>query len=249
MNVVEVISENDQQNCLLVEGKDDEHVFYNLLEYYKIPECFTIKNKEGRDKLKKGFNNLLATLDVELDRSGLSRLGVVIDADTDSHARWQSLCSILSKAGYTSLPLEPLIEGTIVEQVGRPTVGIWIMPNNQNAGAIEDFVSSLIPLNDVFWPLAQDAIKRVVEVVENDLNFRNLLASDTHCRKVYGRHINNINRSTWRSKACLRTWLAWQEEPGEPMGSAIKSRYVDANIHHAQRLIKWICKLFAIKLA
>jgi hypothetical protein len=32
MSAAKVMSENGQQNFLLVEGKDDEHIFYNLLE-------------------------------------------------------------------------------------------------------------------------------------------------------------------------------------------------------------------------
>lgn len=58
------------ERYLLVEGKDDEHVFYHLLKHHQIPGCFEIKNKEGID-------NLLDTLPTELKRSNLERLGIV----------------------------------------------------------------------------------------------------------------------------------------------------------------------------
>jgi len=34
---------------LLVEGRDDEHVFCHLLEHYQVPDRFEIINKKGID--------------------------------------------------------------------------------------------------------------------------------------------------------------------------------------------------------
>lgn len=53
---------------LLVEGPDDEHVFYALLQHYQLPQRFKIKNKGG-------IEHLLSTLPVELTlNSELERL-------------------------------------------------------------------------------------------------------------------------------------------------------------------------------
>ena len=71
---------------LLVEGKDDQHVFFSLLEFHRIPEVFRIKDKQGID-------NLLGTLDVELLASELEQLGIVVDADIDIASRWQRIVS------------------------------------------------------------------------------------------------------------------------------------------------------------
>ncbi len=76
-----LIRESELQNFLLVEGKDDEHVFYSLLKHHQIPKRFEIKNKES-------INQLFDTLEVELLASDLGRLGIVVDADTDVTARW-----------------------------------------------------------------------------------------------------------------------------------------------------------------
>ncbi len=51
-------------------------------------------------------------------------------------------------------------------------------------------------------------------------------------------------RSTYRIKAKIHTWLAWQKEPGKPLGQAITATYFDANAPHAQELIDWIRRLF-----
>lgn len=53
---------------------------------------------------------------------------------------------------------------------------------------------------------------------------------------------------TIKTKAYLHTWLAWQEEPGKPMGQAITKKYVDAQAPHAQLLISWLRQLFELML-
>jgi hypothetical protein len=50
-------------------------------------------------------------------------------------------------------------------------------------------------------------------------------------------------------KAQLHTWLAWQEQPGTPLGLAITNRYLDADALHAQQLMDWIRQLFDLESA
>lgn len=204
-------------NYLLVEGDDDEHVFYSLLEHYKVPNQFKIENK-------KGVNRLIDELDAELDRSGLARLGIVVDADIDLKDRWISLRDKLIKSGYRRVPIDPQQRGTIIQQDGQPNVGIWLMPDNKVPGILEDFVSFLRPQDDLLWPMAEDIVQKV-KVIEEDRRFR-----DVH-----------------ESKARIHTWLAWQKEPGKPMGQAITARYLDADAPHAQQLIDWVRKLFDLE--
>ena len=45
-------------------------------------------------------------------------------------------------------------------------------------------------------------------------------------------------------KAVLHTWLAWQEEPGTPMGQAMTKRYLDPKIHPAPAFEAWLRELF-----
>lgn len=209
------------KNILLVEGKDDEHVFYSLLMHHQVPDKFKVKNKEGfNNVLKEGFNNILGTLDVEIDASGLERLGIVVDADTDIASRWQSLTARLQTLGY-ELPDSPLTDGTIVKQEDRPTVGVWLMPDNTLPGMLEHFVSFLGATNDPLW-----------QVAENCLN--EISSAD---RRFVANHF---------IKAHIHTWLAWQEDPGKPLGLAITKRYFDADAHHAKQFIAWIRRLFEI---
>jgi len=47
-------------------------------------------------------------------------------------------------------------------------------------------------------------------------------------------------------KAQIHTWLAWQKEPGKPMGQAITKRFFDHTTPHAQQFMDWIRRLYGI---
>jgi hypothetical protein len=171
---------------------------------------------------KDGINNLLESLEVELKRRAETLLCIILDTDTDIATRWQSLRHKLIEAGYHSVPPQPDSRGTILKQEGHPTVGLWLMPNNIIPGTLEDFMSLLIPDGDILWPIAQDIVQ---QVVVKDRRFP----------------------QTQTMKANIHTWLAWQEEPGKPMGQAITKRYFRADATHAQQLIVWMKKLFNLE--
>lgn len=198
---------------LLVEGKDDEHVFYSLLAHHNVPDNFKVKNKEG-------FEKLLSELDVEHDESDLKRLGIVVDADFDLPSRWRSITSTLADMRYT-LPDAPRPDGTIVTREDGRVIGIWLMPDNNLTGMLEDFISFLGATDDELWALAEKCLNEVSEVSQ--------------------RFIPNH-----RIKAHIHTWLAWQEDPGTPLGLAITKRYLDAEAPSAQRLVGWIRELFPV---
>jgi hypothetical protein len=200
------------KNVLLVEGKDDEHVLYALFVHHALPDAFVVKNKEG-------VNNILDTLEVELLASELERLGVVVDADTNLTGRWQALTAILKGLGYNAIPADPNPDGTIILQAGKPTVGIWLMPDNSVPGMLEHFVSFLVPRGDSLWNKAKQCLDGIPSAKR--------LFSEAHV-----------------IKAQLYTWLAWQNDPGSPLGLAITKRYLEADSPHAIKLISWVRTLF-----
>lgn len=107
------------------------------------------------------IRNFRAFHQLKIDSSDLERLGVVVDADTHLEARWQSLRTILSRSGYTHIPTSPHSTGTIIEQEGRPRIGIWFMPNNTVPGILEDFVSFLVPTGDLLWQRTEDCLEQI----------------------------------------------------------------------------------------
>ena len=200
-------------SVLLVEGQDDKHVTTNLLFAHQLDKQFVVKDKEGID-------NLLGTLPTELRASELKRIGIVVDADTSLTARWSSLVSILKKAGYADFPKTPRVDGTVLRQDGRPTVGIWLMPNNSANGMIEDFVALLVPWKDPLFPRAQAVIDAI------PLENRPFAPAD-------------------RSKALIHTWLAWQNEPGVRMGAAVTRKYLEPQSPTALTFVAWLNQLLA----
>jgi len=167
-----------------------------------------------------GYTLLLDSLDTVLIGSELQLLGVMVDADHDVTAKWASLKNRLEGLGY-SLPNAPSSEGVIASLPNKPTVGIWIMPDNIKPGTLEDFIAELIPSTDNLWKYARQC---VANIQPEQRRFK----------------------PSYEMKARVHTWLAWQEEPGTPLGQAVTKRYLDAEKSQAQVFVAWLKQLFML---
>lgn len=197
---------------LWVEGKDDQAVVYGLCVAHSLPAIFDVQPRGGVETLLKG-------LGLALRGQPIDRLGVMVDANGDAVARWSEVVRIARAEGYTGFPDAPDTGGTIIpESEALPRLGVWIMPDNDSPGALEDFAALLVPEDDVLWERARDAVDAIPE---NDRLF------------PAGR----------RSKAHMHTWLAWQESPGSPMGQAIGKGDLRADAPAAQRFVAWLGRL------
>jgi hypothetical protein len=165
-----------------------------------------------------GIDRLLETFPVQLKATAIERVGIVVDADLSIADRWRAIQLILRSAGFTSVPNAPDEEGTIITEANKPDVGIWLMPDNRLPGLVEDFAACLIPQNDRLSRLAHQAIDAIPI---NDRRF-----SEIH-----------------RSKVHIHTWLAWQSDPGTPMGLAITKKYLDADAPSAADFLRWVDRL------
>lgn len=207
-----MVIERKYKSTLLVEGNDDQHVVWGICGKFKVAESFDVIDSTG-------VPNLLAQIPIRIKLRD-PNLGILIDADTDLTARWQQLKDVLSPLGYL-MPEQPDLVGTlVVSSQFRTIVGIWIMPNNQVPGMLEDFAQILIPPDDAAFPLATKAVDEV---------------RDKSAAKFKPIH---------RSKALIHTWLAWQESPGTPMGLAITKTYLDHNHELCVLFVDWLNRLF-----
>src|SRR5690606_23215041 len=105
---------------LLVEGNDDKHVFWALLAAHepRIPTgSFDIEDCGGDERL-------LENLRVRLKANNNTRIGVVLDADTDLAARWASLRTIVNRTWADSIPKTPPAEGLVVQLGDGPRLGV-----------------------------------------------------------------------------------------------------------------------------
>ena len=203
------------KKILLVEGTDDEHVLKHICGNRGVGKLDDVKPLGSVEKL-------LENLPVQLKESDIEVLGVVLDADTDLAARWQSLRDRLIGAGYQRVPFAPAAQGTMIAAPPDsllPRVGIWIMPDNQTGGILEDFLHFLVPAGSILFDHARSS---VAGIPAGELRFKQLD----------------------EPKALIHTWLAWQKEPGKPLGTAITAKFLDANVAQVDGLVAWLNALF-----
>jgi hypothetical protein len=227
------------QFLMLVEGDDDYHVFQHLLTAHRVHEQLTYRlepygtdprtsrGKEIVFRERQGVDNVRIYLSQQLRLTGdLKRLGVVVDADQDFVASWQSLHDILVGSGYTDVPKQADPMGLILEHATtpeeKPRVGVWIMPNNRDTGSMEDFFALLLPAGDLLWERARLCVE---QIPPEERLFKAAFI-----------------------KAHVHTWLAWQKRPGLPMGKAISEQYLNADAPQALQLLNWLRRLFDLDI-
>ena len=201
------------ENLLIVEGPDDERVVQRIRERVGIEARFDIRSKGGIDPL-------LRSIGPEIKVSGRRALGILVDANDDPAARWQSIRDRLARVG-TATPTEPEQEGTVID--GSPRLGIWLMPDNGSAGEIEDFVSSLIRPGDPLWPRAA----RYIDEIPPELR-----------PFADGKEI----------RAKLYAWLATRKEPRR-MGQAILAGDITTDHQSVTTFAQWLTRTFAASTA
>lgn len=202
-------------STLLVEGDDDDHVLEQIRRVRGISTHIKVERTSGSANLPRRIRANLRASEGNDDV-----VGVVVDADADPNARWQSLRGIFTQAGYQNIPSQPNPQGTIIEpplETILPRTGVWIMPDNQAPGKLEDLLSLMVPETDTLIGYATDVVDDIPEqrFIRND-----------------------------KLKAVIHTWLAWQEEPGRPYGTAIKAGFLDSNVPQVGVLVSWLERLF-----
>ncbi|MES2614934.1 MAG: DUF3226 domain-containing protein [Bdellovibrionota bacterium] len=207
---------------LFVEGSDDEHVITHLINALRpgllksLGEKFIETSGDDSQAIKK-FN-------LALKQSTPASIGIVIDADDQPKKqlqdRWEALQQSVQPHIAGDMPKKPPFEGWVCMTKTGLNVGIWIMPDNTQDGAIEKLLTSFVPEQDILWPFA-------LEVVEKAKN---------KGAKFRPQH---------EIKAQLHTWLAWSEEPGRPYGRAITcGDFIPHGSQAAEAFAKWFETLF-----
>ena len=197
---------------LLVEGTDEKYVTQRLCEREYPSLAFTILNKGGVDKL-------IPSITGEASRSGLQAIGILLDANEDFSGRWQQVTDRLRRIGINP-PDSPHPNGTIIDGTPRkPRVGIWIMPDNEATGELEDFVIQMIPDGDAVWPLSK---RYIDEIPRAEQRFP----------------------SKKTPRAQLYAWLAAREDFRQ-MGLAIRAGDLSVDGELCQKFVAWLTKLFA----
>lgn len=180
---------------LFVEGGDDAHFIKHFLL------------KRGGRELNVGSHlvscgssgQVIERIPTIAKESAPARIGLILDADRDPDKRWELIRDEAAKAwGEQLLPEQPESDGTIVQLPDSRSFGVWMMPGPGMPGDMETF---LIEIRDQTEPQVNlwNQARTSVETLLQPTLFE---AKDAH-------------------KAEIRTWLAWQKEPGAPYGLAV----------------------------
>ena len=197
-----------QNRVLLVEGQNDKHVVRHICGRHPSMPSFDIVDKGG-------VTELLDSISIEIRAPGRQAVGFLVDSNRDLMARWDEIRHQILRAEIR-LPLSPDPAGTIIE--GTPRVGIWLMPDNESSGELEDFVEQMIPAGDPVWPLSQRYIDGIPQANRKFAPPKTL-------------------------RAQLYAWLAAREDPRQ-MGLDIQARDLAVDGKLCQGFVKWLMALF-----
>lgn len=203
------------KTVLMVEGKDDQHVVMHVCGSRGLGKINVIHPYEGIEPLTDAIST-------RVKESDITALGILVDADTNLAARWQSVRQRLISSGYEAVPDLPEQDGTVIPAPDGsilPRVGIWLMPNNSVPGILEDFLAFLVPDGDPLFAHVEQALNTI---------------------PAASRRFTDLSAP----KAKIHTWLAWQEEPGRPLGQAIAARYLDASLPSGDKFAGWLQRTF-----
>jgi hypothetical protein len=230
----------EEKAVLLVEGRCDKSFFTLLCKQLNL-EHVAIKTPKECNRPADAIEQipkLLPDYLKKLQDGSTEKLGIVVDADYSQQKeggfkkRWKLLTKPLKEAGYQTelLPVQSYQGSLFSHPDELPNVGLWIMPNHQDDGMLEDFIKDIVEQskNEQQYKLLQKAIC-CVKNLSTEL-------------KVFGDH-----RVT---KAIIYTWLAWQIEPAQDLVITLQKQkkevpLIDIESDKIQVFSKWLQKVFS----
>lgn len=214
-----------ERSILYVEGKDDLHTVKHLLRWHKITvfirgsQSNTVDPNVPELKETGGKEKLIRMIKTTVSVSSSRSVGFVLDGDDRPQDGWSAVRGCLRE--FELDPPKDMPANGYVAHVDKykVRVGVWLMPDNRRVGGLEQFLADLVPEGDLLLKLAESSTE---EARSKGAKFP----------------------ETKRSKAVLQTWLAWQEDPGLPYGSAINAQFFRHDSPAARTFVKWYERLF-----
>ncbi|MGA3371539.1 MAG: DUF3226 domain-containing protein [Terracidiphilus sp.] len=208
---------------LIVEGHDDLHSVVGLMKAHVdwadgrllAPVYIHIGNGAPEILKKEGL------LTVVLKSSALTTGGVMLDADSAAHGKYERIRNLCIDL-FPDIPAKLPLEGLVVDNADHKRFGVWIMPDNSSDGILETFLKYLVPApRDPLWSHAEQSVQ---------------LAKGMGCPC----------RDSHIEKANLYTWLAWQDPPGQSPGIALTRKALDPHSPSAASFVAWFTKLYQL---
>ncbi|MBU1224839.1 MAG: hypothetical protein KKA22_10305 [Gammaproteobacteria bacterium] len=221
---------------LLVEGPEDREFFFAALKYSGLGNVQIepkIPRESHPDVRGNGVDNLLTALELQVkklfEEDGPEALGIVLDADHSTGnpscdfgftVRRNQVADILTSHGWHPA-LSASSKGEIFSNPnGLPPIGLWVMPDHQSDGMLEDFVASLVIGHD-----QQTLLIHAQSTVSN----------------LPTKLFDPVLHTT---KANVATWRAWQKPPGTPLNRLVENGILDLSLNPASDFTDWLKATF-----
>ncbi len=207
---------------LLVEGQDDLYAIAKFMgKHIAWPKDIPPVKIEAVGSA--GELLLDVTIPLRLKSSEVQILGVIVDSDDVHLKRWNRLHQLV-KPSFPHIPDHLPSGGAVVSNTAGKRILILLMPYNKSFCMLETFMKDLIPPEKSrLWKYAVKAAK----------------ASRKIGAPFTAHHLD---------KACIHTWLAWQEPPGERFGTAILQNILNAHSNNpcTGQFVAWFRKLYDV---
>ncbi len=225
--------------ALYVEGNDDVSVVAALLKKHGVD------TKRGEKHLWiQPFGNieeLLEAMPLTIKTNRNLPCGFVLDIDIEVTHRWKAVKERLKFSTDPSVSLsEPVADtcppggffGQIKDFPAR--FGVWLMPDCKTDGQmLEHLISTLMRPEDPLWPHAKSSTAEAARIV--DRANEGVVAGGGR----WERFADKV-----RIKAEVRSWLAWQREPGVALGAAINDQILRNDSPEALAFLRWLKELY-----
>jgi hypothetical protein len=221
-------------HVLLVEGEDDKGFFEQVCKSIQLnpaikvapPKDYQADYETALRNGKQAALNLLLDLLVELleEAAPTQRLAIIIDADYEQEQGLgyqktiEQVANRVAEYGFSLV--ENRTQGLCFKHSdGLAEFGLWVLPNNQGDGMLEDFIKACITSTE--QSLFNHAIQVVQDVPEP--------------KKFKSHHY---------AKAEVATWLAWQKPPGRGLYYSVYDNLLDTDHALFQEMEQWLKKIF-----
>ena len=215
---------------LLVEGKGDQEFFKSYCNQVLGKDLIDIFPPKTLDNSSgDGWGNLIKNLPIllaQVKNGDIDKLGIILDADYSPNdtggfsARFNLITEQLRIYGYNIPTTHSPTKGDIFQHPdGLSDIGLWIMPDHQGDGMLENFIESLI---------ASDTTQQSI------LDHAHLSISNLP--------VILFNQKLHQAKAKIFTWRAWQSTPGLSLSKALNYGLLD--LHNSANFHTWLINVF-----
>ncbi len=179
-----------KQKQLLVEGRSDQEFFKALLRHLGIGDV-EVRSYGGKPE----FRRFLEVFAVSPGFDEVQSLAIVRDADASAASAFQSI-----KDSLISVNL-PAPEKSLAFALGSPRVGVFIMPNNADTGALEDLC---------LWALDSDPAMQCVSEFMQCIQDRSAVMPKNLAKgKMYAYLASREDPELQLGQAAHRGYLPW----------------------------------------